>query len=601
MNTLWPLIKDISTFSPKRLLSNILHMILTSLTSGIGVLLLVPMLAITGITGDRTVSVPFLRHALSWLYHFDSSMQLLVVLLLYIVLIVFQAIVSRRMAILNVQLTQGYARYLREDLFSRILRCDWAYLTGKRLTDITNAFVIEVNRVSSATVFLLRICSQVLLAVVQLYIAFLASPLLTAFVLICGALMFLLMNSNLMKSRRLGGLTHGLNRALMGRITEQLGSIKESKIYGVEKEQEERFRILTADIEQNATDVTRLQTRPDFFYKTAAALVISFLFYFAVNLLQVEPASMLIVIFIFARLWPGFSSLQNNLLNVFAIMPAYQSLQQLRHELSIQTEPVVRGNADQPTGRLRLENSIEFEGVNFTYRHDEESFALRDISISIPAHSITALVGKSGAGKSTLVDLLLGLLKPDTGRILVDNTVIEGSILSDWRKVISYVPQDPFLFNDTIRENLLCFNPGASEEELWDALEMAAARDFVSKLPQGLDTLLGDRGVRLSGGEQQRIVLARALIRTPQLLVLDEATSALDVENEFKIQQAIEGMKDRLTIIIIAHRMETINRADRIIVIDEGKIIESGHLKELLKSDQSKFRKIVDINREMLN
>ncbi|HEX3012548.1 MAG TPA: ATP-binding cassette domain-containing protein, partial [Syntrophomonadaceae bacterium] len=338
-----------------------------------------------------------------------------------------------------------------------------------------------------------------------------------------------------------------------------------------------------------------LQSRPDFLYKIGAAIVISIFFYFAVSYLRVEPVAMLVIIFIFARLWPLFSSFQNNLQNIYVVMPAYTSLKHLEQELNEHKENIKK-KIGEKSDKLRLDKAIRFENISFSYQESSQSFALQNIKFDIPAYSITALVGKSGAGKSTLVDLLLGLLKPGAGIIRVDDTVLDSSTMPEWRKVISYVPQDPFLLNDTIRENLLRFNPGAKEQDVWEALEMSAAREFISQLPQGLDTVIGDRGVRLSGGERQRIVLARALIRKPQLLVLDEATSALDMENEFKIQQAIESMRGRLTIIIIAHRLATIHNADKIIVVDAGRIIETGHYKDLASTQDSWFRRMLDEN-----
>ncbi|MGE5458831.1 MAG: ABC transporter ATP-binding protein [Methanobacterium sp.] len=574
MNLLWQFIKDLYNFSRSKLLVNILFMIVSSLTSGMGILMLIPLLSITGITGDASIRIAFLDNAFSYLNEFSQSMQLIIVLLIYISLIVFQAAMNRRLAILNAGLVQGYTKYLRDHLYAGILQADWALLAGKRQTDITNAFTMEINRVSSGTIFLLRICSQFILAAVQLYIAFLMSPALTAFVLICGSLIFLFMNSTLKESKKLGSAMQRMNRELMSRITEQLSSIKESKIYGVEREQEEKFLDLTSSIEKNMTDFIRLQSRPDFLYKIAAAFVISVFFYFTVNYLKVAPAAMLIIIFIFARLWPIFSSFQNDLQNIYVMIPSYLSLKQLKQELNEQSENINIKKNDEKTNMLEIQKAISLENVRFAYQENMPGFTLQDINIDIPAYSITALVGKSGAGKSTMVNLLLGLLKPGAGIIRVDDTVLDGSTMSDWRKVISYVPQDPFLLNDTIRENLLRFNPGASQSDFWEALEMAAASEFVRRLPQGIDTVIGDRGVRLSGGERQRIVLARALIKKPQLLVLDEATSALDMENESKIQQAIETMRGKLTIIIIAHRMATIHNADKIIVLDAGRIIE---------------------------
>ena len=172
-------------------------------------------------------------------------------------------------------------------------------------------------------------------------------------------------------------------------------------------------------------------------------------------------------------------------------------------------------------------------------------YALENINIQIPANHMTAIVGPSGAGKSTLIDLLMGLNQPEKGEVLIDGIPLTNDNLLSLRRSISYVPQDPFLFNATVRENLLMIEPNASEEQIWEALEFSSAAEFVKKLPQGLDTLIGDRGIRLSGGERQRIVLARAILRKPSILVLDEATSALDTENERKIQEAIESLKER--------------------------------------------------------
>lgn len=596
MKLLWQFIKDLYNYSRSKLLLNVLFMIISSLTGGMGILMLIPLLSLTGITGDTSIRISFLDNAFSYLYAFGVSTQLIIVLLIYISLIVFQATTNRRLAILNVEVIQGYTRFLRDQLYARILRADWVCLAGQRQTDITNAFTIEINRVSSGTIFLLRICSQLIMAIVQLYIAFLMSPALTVFVLLCGMLIFILMNSTLKESKMLGRSLQLVNRELMSRTAEQLSSIKESKIYGVEREQEKKFQDLTSRIEKNMTDFVRVQSRPDFLYKIGAAIVISIFFYFTVNYLQVEPAAMLIIIFIFARLWPLFSAFQNNLQNIYVMMPAYISLKQLEQELGRQTENLKIEKNDDKTQKMGIKKAIRFENISFAYQEDRQSFAMQDISIDIPAYSITALVGKSGAGKSTLADLLMGLLKPGAGIIYIDDKVLDSSTMTDWRKVISYVPQDPFLLNDTIRENLLRFNPGASEQELWDALEMSAARDFVSQLPQGIETVIGDRGVRLSGGERQRIVLARALIRKPQLLVLDEATSALDMENEIKIQQAIEAMRGKLTIIIIAHRLATLHKADKVIVVDAGRIIETGSYEELASTNDSWFKKMLAEN-----
>ena len=220
------------------------------------------------------------------------------------------------------------------------------------------------------------------------------------------------------------------------------------------------------------------------------------------------------------------------------------------------------------------------------------------MNIEFNAKKINAIVGKSGSGKSTTADLLMGLLKPQCGKITADNSPVNETVMREWREIIGYVPQEPFLLNGTIRENFEKFVADVSEEEIYQALEMASAEKFVKELSNGIDTVVGDRGIKLSGGEKQRIVLARALLRRPQILVLDEATSALDSENEAKIQSAIEGLRGKLTVVVIAHRLSTIQNADSIFVMENGKVAEQGSYQELLKKESGYLKKMVEAGRK---
>jgi len=241
---------------------------------------------------------------------------------------------------------------------------------------------------------------------------------------------------------------------------------------------------------------------------------------------------------------------------------------------------------------LYMNKMIECKNVFFKYNENNTSFVLQDINLQIPAYRTTAIVGQSGAGKSTLVHILMGLNRPQAGEVLIDGISLTDDQILALRKTISFVPQDPFLFNTSIRNNLLLMNPEAPEEHLWAALEFAAA-DFVKELPEGLDTPIGDRGIRLSGGERQRIVLARAILRNPSILVLDEATSSLDSDNEMKIQMALERLKGKMTIIVIAHRLSTINNADQVIVLDKGRILQKGEYVQLANDNEGIFQKFL--------
>jgi ATP-binding cassette subfamily C protein len=236
---------------------------------------------------------------------------------------------------------------------------------------------------------------------------------------------------------------------------------------------------------------------------------------------------------------------------------------------------------------VRLDDELCVDRVNFGYG---DTRVLTDVSLSLRRGQTVAVVGPSGAGKSTLADVVLGLLIPQDGRVLVDGRALTRESHASWRAQIGYVPQETFLFHDTIRVNLQWAAPDATEQELWEALRSASA-DFVQRLPSGLDTVVGDRGVLLSGGERQRVALARALLRKPRLLVLDEATSSLDPENERAIQQAIDGLHGRAAILVITHRLPTVRHADLIYVLDEGHIVEFGTWAELV-ARPGRFRKL---------
>jgi ATP-binding cassette subfamily B protein/subfamily B ATP-binding cassette protein MsbA len=217
-----------------------------------------------------------------------------------------------------------------------------------------------------------------------------------------------------------------------------------------------------------------------------------------------------------------------------------------------------------------------------TFSYADKAPTISGIRIRAGAGQTIALVGPTGAGKSTVLNLLTRFYEPDTGRILLDGEDISG-LSKEWlRDHIGYVTQDSFLFNASIRGNLLVAKPDATEAELWAALSAANAADFVRRLPEGLDTATGERGTRLSGGERQRLSIARALLKNPPILLLDEATSAVDNETEKLIQQALERLRSDRTCFVIAHRLSTVENADRIYVLERGHIREEGTHQELL-------------------
>ena len=242
-----------------------------------------------------------------------------------------------------------------------------------------------------------------------------------------------------------------------------------------------------------------------------------------------------------------------------------------------------------------LEGALRFEGVHFSYPGRKEMEVLKGIDLHVEAGETVALVGSSGSGKTTLTNLLLGFYPVNSGRILVDEKEIGRYDLSEYRKHLAIVPQDVLLFGGTIAENIRYGRTDASLEEVKAAAEKAFALGFIEEFPDGFDTVVGERGVQLSGGQRQRVAIARAFLKDPSILILDEATSALDSHSEAEVQKALEELMSGRTSLTIAHRLSTVRHADRIIVLEEGLLVESGPPDELVQRPSGRFRALLEM------
>jgi len=266
------------------------------------------------------------------------------------------------------------------------------------------------------------------------------------------------------------------------------------------------------------------------------------------------------------------------------IMSALPNLDMVRNiQLDTSYSRLTNGEIQLATKRPE----IRFNEVVFGYKKEEQ--ILKGITLEIESGKTTAIVGQSGSGKSTMIDLLLRLYDVDSGTIEIDKKNIIQYDLPSLRKKIGFVSQDTFIFNASIEENIT-FGDSYSTEDIKEASELANAREFIEKMPLGYGTIVGDRGMRLSGGERQRIAIARAIIRKPEILILDEATSSLDTVSEKAVQDAISNVAKKCTTIIVAHRLSTILNADRIYVLKDGKITESGTHDELLRNTGDYWR-----------
>jgi ABC transporter fused permease/ATP-binding protein len=271
--------------------------------------------------------------------------------------------------------------------------------------------------------------------------------------------------------------------------------------------------------------------------------------------------------------------------------------QRVREILRDETEPVTI--VDEPVQeKNKLQGAVTFDHVAFSYPSRKEVHILKDVSITAAPGEQIAIVGPSGAGKSTIAALLLRFYEPDDGRLLFDGKPADNIPLTELRKQMALVPQDVMLFGGTIKENITYGKPGATQAEIEEAARKANAHDFITSFPEGYETIVGERGIKLSGGQRQRIAIARAILKDPVILVLDEATSSLDSASESVVQEALDNLMKNRTSFVIAHRLSTIRNADKIIVLDEGHVVESGSHQELLAQEDGLYKSLTKLQLE---
>lgn len=296
-------------------------------------------------------------------------------------------------------------------------------------------------------------------------------------------------------------------------------------------------------------------------------------------------AMMAVVVLVSARLIPALNRIAANVNKIWTVGPYVSGIHEVSHSLDVALAKRRKRHVPMSKHSPLSWRQLDLREIDFHYGNGA-GLVLRDVTLSIERGKTYGLVGPSGAGKSTLVDILLGLLDPEKGDVLIDGRPLAEAERTAWQRKLGYVPQSPFISDDTLRANVAFGVPGEQVDDKWvaECLRAANLASLLDELEDGLDTRMGDRGSRLSGGQKQRLAIARALYKKPDMLVLDEATSALDAINEDAIRKAIQGLRGKVTLVIIAHRLSTIRDADRIFVLDGGILVEQGSYGELERS-----------------
>ena len=488
---------------------------------------------------------------------------------------------------ISAQITTTYEKNTRGELFDLTLKSDWENLSKQKVGYLNQILNVDVPNSSALLTYISGFLITTTNLIIYTFLAFNVSPVIALLTVLFGIIIFFIFKPLLYKNKVLSQEVALLSKDVAHYVDEVLIGVKAIKSMFLEKEisnwgyknfdrlQKLNMRMVILKNLTNAAlqplGIILVVGIFAYFYKTSA---FSF-------------ASFAVIVYAINKVFANVQIIQVQLNRISTFEPYLTAI------VNYKKETIKHKESDVGDRKFSFNDQLDFKDVSFSYIFSKG--VLRDISFSIKKGDMVGIIGPSGAGKTTITDLILRLFKPGSGEILIDGNPIESIKLGEWRKRIGYVSQDAFLINDSVKNNIIFHNKKISHEDIVRASKMANIYDFINELPNKFETAIGERGVTLSGGQRQRIILARVLATNPEILIMDEATSALDSESEILIQKAIENFKGKVTVIAVAHRISTIMSADKIISIEEGKIVEQGSPEELLKDEKSYLFKVYNI------
>ncbi len=453
---------------------------------------------------------------------------------------------------------------LRTRMMSEIVRARWTWFHEQQLGGTAISLADFTSRAAQAMEFAVKALALLMRTLVYIGLIVLISPMLAALVLVASitlfAPLFVLIRLMGKYSKRYAGSTSSLS----ARFADVFASIKTIKAMGLEEGVLPLFERLIARLRKYRRRVMITNHGLVALQNIVGIILIFTTLYLAVHWLGISVVEVSVVAGLTLSVARNFSRTQYLMQQVAELAPYLERVEALTGSAHAAREPETTGKPP------RLRREIRLENVSFSHPGKP---VLKNVSLSIPANAITVLTGHSGAGKTTIIDLITGLIRPDSGRIMINGEALEDIDLKAWRHMIGYVPQELILLSGTVRDNIR-LGLEVPDEDIWRALELAGAAGFVRELPRGLDTDLGERGVKLSGGQRQRLSLARALIRRPKLLILDEVTSALDPDTERRLVEQVVRLarENDITIIAITHTQRWQEVADQLVRLREGEV-----------------------------
>ncbi|MBI5908606.1 MAG: ABC transporter ATP-binding protein [Betaproteobacteria bacterium] len=564
-------VRDFASFAGRKGIAAAIFVALGALLEGLSLILLVPLLAI--VIGSALPSGRLARAAAAGfdLFGVESPLgQLTLLLALFGALMIVRAVILYIRDVSVAELQTRFVEGTRLRIAEHLAAAQWDQVVRLRHARITQLMSGDIQRIGSAAFLLLRCIVSAAMLLAQCSLVFLLAPILAGLALGFFTISAIVLLPVIRRAHVFGAIVTGTNLSLLDSTAQFLGGLKLAVSQNLQKSFVIEFRQSVHELTRRQVAFTRKQTNSRLALSTLSAFAGGLLVLVGFGAFQVAPATLITLLLIIARMGGPADQIQHGIQQLAHTLPVYGKIKALERELAA----IPRGQSEHADTASLPEGPIVFENVSFLHAADDGDGGsvrgVRNIGLSIEPGAFVGIAGPSGAGKTTFADLVVGLYPPEQGRIAVAGIGLEGAALVAWRDRVGYVSQDPFLFHDTVRRNLAWANAQASEADMWEALELVGADELVRRMELGLETVVGERGTLVSGGERQRIALARAILRKPRLLVLDEATSAIDVASERDILERLRALKPQPTIVIIAHRAESLALCDRVFQFDAG-------------------------------
>ncbi len=559
----------------------------SSLLEGLGIGVLVPIFSF--ITGKDTLGGDIVSRNIGVAFtYFDIKSGLAPLLVLICSLFILKAILRLGFGYVSTMMLANFELEMRKKIYRNSLTASWGYLLKQKVGDMQHLLLSHLNYTFVSLKSVANNITDIAGFFVYVTMALLLSPLITAATVV-GGLVFLLVNNPL--SAKIKNLAEKRTKAafaIAGYVTENALGLKSIKSMNLEGRVSDAADYFFVKFTKARKALTFVKAITSVILEPFSVVFIAGVFAVAYKFSSFDIGVFVATVYLIHKTFVYFGKIQEALNELNDTIPYIKSINKLQEEIA-QNEEKFYG-----AGKFEFQKELSFKDVSFAYIADK--YVLNKTNFTIKKGEMAGIIGPSGVGKTTVVDLLLRLFEVREGAILLDGVDVREISLAEWRRNIGYVAQDMFLKNDTVRNNIRFFDAGITDEAIVAAAKLVGADEFIEKLPQGFETVVGERGVLLSGGQKQRIVLSRIMARNPKIIVFDEATSALDNESEAMIKKTIEDLKGDVTIIAIAHRLSTVMSADRLLVLGEGRVLETGSPAELLANEDSYFYKVSNLN-----